>query len=159
MIHMYQCIKMKALLKLFVLLSVSSNAVLSYTVPPGSAGFYHGNSTAAVTLDAHSFFFDDKRAYVFSGEVHTWRIPSGKPLWRDVFEKMKASLIVILACSHIQQPSCFDRLQALTQFQSIITGVSLRESRASWTLSITGRKLTCIRLQRKSVYLLYHDLV
>ncbi|KAK7695246.1 hypothetical protein QCA50_002436 [Cerrena zonata] len=82
---------MKALLKLFVLLSVYSNAVLSYTVPPGSAGFYQGNSTAAVTLDAHSLFFDNKRAFVFSGEVHTWRIPSGKPLWRDVFEKMKAA--------------------------------------------------------------------
>ena len=85
---------MKGLLQLFVLLSVT-NAALAYTVPPGSAGFYHGNSTAAVTIDAHSFFFDNKRAYVFSGEVHTWRIPSGKPLWRDVFEKMKVSLIII----------------------------------------------------------------
>ncbi|KAK7691720.1 hypothetical protein QCA50_005120 [Cerrena zonata] len=82
---------MKALFKLFVSLSIYSNLALSYTVPPGSAGFYHGNSTAAVTMDSHSFFFNDKRAFVFSGEVHGWRIPSGKPMWRDVFEKLKAA--------------------------------------------------------------------
>ena len=66
-------------------------AVSSYNVPPGSPGFYHGNSTAAVTFDAHSLFLDDKRLYVFSGEVHAWRIPSGPALWRDVFQKLKVT--------------------------------------------------------------------
>ncbi|KAI0821239.1 glycoside hydrolase family 35 protein [Irpex lacteus] len=72
-------------------LQFAASAVFSYSVPPGSPGFYHGNSTAAVTFDAHSLFLDDKRAYLFSGEVHAWRIPSGPALWRDVFQKLKAA--------------------------------------------------------------------
>ncbi|GJE91462.1 glycoside hydrolase family 35 protein [Phanerochaete sordida] len=71
--------------------SVTPSAAPSYQVPPGSPGFYHGNSTAAVTFDAHSLFLDDKRLYVFSGEVHTWRMPSGPVIWRDVFQKMRAA--------------------------------------------------------------------
>ena len=138
---------MKALLKLFVLLSVS-NAALAYTVPPGSAGFYHGNSTAAVTFDAHSFFFDNKRAYVFSGEVHTWRIPSGKPLWRDVFEKMKVNSIVL---SYVLALPGFyiDRLLASTLSQSTTTGVYLKANKASWTSITTGHNQTCTRLRKK----------
>lgn len=66
-------------------------AVSSYTVPPGSPGFYHGNSSASVTFDAHSLFLDNKRLFVFSGEVHTWRMPSGPAMWRDVFQKMRVS--------------------------------------------------------------------
>ncbi|EKM53444.1 glycoside hydrolase family 35 protein [Phanerochaete carnosa HHB-10118-sp] len=70
---------------------VAISAVPSYEVPPGSPGYYHGNSSAAVTFDAHSLFLDDKRLYVFSGEVHTWRMPSGPAIWRDVFQKMRAA--------------------------------------------------------------------
>ena len=75
-------------LSLYVLVAQALDA-FCYTVPPGSPGFYHGNSTAAVTFDSHSLFLDDKRLYVFSGEVHPWRMPSGKATWRDVFQKMK----------------------------------------------------------------------
>ncbi|EPQ55007.1 hypothetical protein GLOTRDRAFT_111095 [Gloeophyllum trabeum ATCC 11539] len=66
-------------------------SVLSYTVPPGSPGFYHGNSSAAVTFDEYSLFLDNKRLFVFSGEVHPWRLPTGKAGWRDIFQKMKAA--------------------------------------------------------------------
>ena len=69
----------------------TSSLLSSYEPPAGSPGFYHGNSTAAVTFDAHSLFLDDKRLYVFSGEVHTWRMPSGPAMWRDVFQKMRVS--------------------------------------------------------------------
>ena len=69
----------------------ASSVVSSYKVPPGSPGFYHGNSSAAVILDAYSLFLDDKRLFVFSGEVHTWRMPSGPAIWRDVFQKMRVS--------------------------------------------------------------------
>lgn len=72
--------------------------VLAYTVPPGSPGFYHGNSSAAVTFDSHSLFLDNKRLYVFSGEVHPWRLPSGKAAWRDVFQKMKVSILFFRDC-------------------------------------------------------------
>lgn len=65
------------------------SAVSSYEVPPGSPGFYHGNSSAAVTFDQHSLFLKDKRIYVYSGEIHVWRIPSGPAMWRDVFQKFK----------------------------------------------------------------------
>lgn len=70
---------------------LAATVVSSYTVPPGSPGFYHGNSSAAVTFDGHSLFLDNKRLYVFSGEVHTWRMPSGPAMWRDVFQKMRVS--------------------------------------------------------------------
>ncbi|KAI0783038.1 glycoside hydrolase superfamily [Abortiporus biennis] len=83
---------MKSLHRLVALcLLAFSLSAFSYTVPQGSPGFYHGNSSAAVTFDAHSLFLDNKRLYVFSGEVHPWRIPSGKAAWRDVFQKMKAA--------------------------------------------------------------------
>jgi hypothetical protein len=61
----------------------------AYTPPPGSPGFYHGNSTAAVTFDNLSAFVDNKRVFVFSGEFHPWRLPSGTGAWRDVLQKMK----------------------------------------------------------------------
>ncbi|KAG8783246.1 hypothetical protein FRC12_019925 [Ceratobasidium sp. 428] len=60
-----------------------------YLPSPGSAGFYAGNSTAAVTFDQHSILLDGKRIMVFGGEFHPWRLPS-VPLWRDILEKMKA---------------------------------------------------------------------
>lgn len=72
----------------FILTALALN-VIAYTVPPGSPGFYHGNSSAAVTFDSHSLFLENKRLYVFSGELHPWRLPSGKAAWRDVFQKMK----------------------------------------------------------------------
>lgn len=87
-------LSMKSAIKLVQYLftaHIAASAALSYSVPPGSPGFYHGNSTAAVTFDSHSLLLDDKRMYVFSGEVHTWRIPSGPALWRDVFQKLKVS--------------------------------------------------------------------
>lgn len=69
-----------------------------YIPPPNSPGFYHGNSSAAVTFDQHSLFLDNKRLYVFSGEFHPWRSPSGPVAWRDVLEKMKVSKPYVL-CS------------------------------------------------------------
>jgi hypothetical protein len=76
----------------------------AYTPPPGSPGFYHGNSTAAVTFDNLSAFVDNKRVFIFSGEFHPWRLPSGAGAWRDVLQKMKVcpniSLIHLLLPTH-----------------------------------------------------------
>ncbi|KIJ44933.1 glycoside hydrolase family 35 protein, partial [Sphaerobolus stellatus SS14] len=44
-----------------------------------------------VTFDQQSLFLDNKRLFVFSGEFHPWRLPSGPEAWRDVLEKMKAA--------------------------------------------------------------------
>ncbi|OBT75836.1 hypothetical protein VF21_04385 [Pseudogymnoascus sp. 05NY08] len=42
-----------------------------------------------VTWDEHSLFIHGKRAMIFSGEVHPWRLPVPS-LWLDLFEKIKA---------------------------------------------------------------------
>ncbi|OBT46573.1 hypothetical protein VE00_01868 [Pseudogymnoascus sp. WSF 3629] len=42
-----------------------------------------------VTWDKHSLFIHGKRAMIFSGEVHPWRLPVPS-LWLDLFEKIKA---------------------------------------------------------------------
>ncbi|WP_443053414.1 beta-galactosidase [Streptomyces sp. NBC_00285] len=43
-----------------------------------------------VTLDGYSFLVDGKRTYLWSGEFHSFRLPS-PDLWRDIFQKMKAA--------------------------------------------------------------------
>lgn len=85
---------MKAFARLFAYVlsaQLVTSAVSAYEVPPGSVGFYHGNSSAAVTFDQHSMFLDGKRLYIFSGEIHVWRAPTGPALWRDLFQKFKVS--------------------------------------------------------------------
>jgi Glycosyl hydrolases family 35 len=84
-------------LRLYVFI-LSLPFVSCYNVPKGSPGFYHGNSTAAVTFDNHSLFLDGKRLFVFSGEVHPWRVPTGVPGWRDILQKMKV-LVVSSGCT------------------------------------------------------------
>ncbi|KAF7313122.1 putative beta-galactosidase A [Mycena kentingensis (nom. inval.)] len=61
-----------------------------YIFPVGSPGFYHGHSTAAVTIDQHSLLLDGKRVMIFSGEFHPFRLPAPE-LWYDVLEKLKAA--------------------------------------------------------------------
>lgn len=43
-----------------------------------------------VTFDDYSFLIDGKRIYLWSGEVHPYRLPS-PTLWPDIFQKMKAA--------------------------------------------------------------------
>ena len=43
----------------------------------------------AVTWDSRSLMIDGRRAFVWSGEFHPFRLPSPS-LWRDVLQKMKA---------------------------------------------------------------------
>lgn len=43
-----------------------------------------------ITWDAHSLKLDGERTFIWSGEMHPFRLPSPS-LWRDVLEKMKAS--------------------------------------------------------------------
>lgn len=74
-----------------LLLASSLTMVLGldgYTVPPGSPGFQHGNSSMAVQFDSHSLFIDGKRLFVLSGEFHPWRLPVPE-LWSDILQKMK----------------------------------------------------------------------
>lgn len=44
----------------------------------------------SVTFDKYSFLIDGKRTYLWSGEVHPYRLPV-PGLWPDIFQKMKAA--------------------------------------------------------------------
>lgn len=61
----------------------------------GSAGASTATTTPAsiahhVGFDKYSFLIDGKRTYLWSGEVHPYRLPS-PGLWPDIFQKMKAA--------------------------------------------------------------------
>ena len=43
-----------------------------------------------ITWDSHSLMIDGKRTFIWSGEMHPFRLPS-PDLWRDVLQKIKAS--------------------------------------------------------------------
>ena len=43
-----------------------------------------------VSYDARSLMIDGKRAIIWGGEFHPFRLPS-PDLWRDILQKMKAS--------------------------------------------------------------------
>ena len=43
-----------------------------------------------VTYDGYSFLVDGKRTYLWSGEFHSYRLPS-PDLWLDIFQKMKSA--------------------------------------------------------------------
>ncbi|MFG1646581.1 beta-galactosidase [Amycolatopsis sp. NPDC049252] len=43
-----------------------------------------------VTYDGYSFLVDGNRTYLWSGEFHSYRLPS-PDLWLDIFQKMKAA--------------------------------------------------------------------
>lgn len=47
-------------------------------------------ATHRVGFDRYSFLIDGKRTYLWSGEVHPYRLPSPE-LWPDIFQKMKAA--------------------------------------------------------------------
>src|SRR3954465_2726509 len=46
--------------------------------------------THAISYDGYSFMIDGQRTYLWSGEFHSYRLPS-PDLWRDIFQKMKAA--------------------------------------------------------------------
>src|SRR3954470_827765 len=47
-------------------------------------------SAHTVTFDKYSLKVDNQRVYLWSGEIHPYRLPS-PDLWRDVLQKMKAN--------------------------------------------------------------------
>ena len=106
----------------------------AYIVPSGSPGFYAGNSTSAVTFDEHSVFLDGKRVFVFSGEMHPWRAPSGGPTWRDVLQKMKVSLY---SNDTLQADLTISRLRVSMRFRSTIDGARRPEDKES-LISVPG---------------------
>jgi beta-galactosidase GanA len=56
-------------------------------ISPGDASPAAGHG---VTFDEYSFSIDGKRSFLWSGELHPYRLPS-PDLWRDILQRMKAA--------------------------------------------------------------------
>src|SRR3954447_365639 len=69
-------------------LLVAVLALVGVTVPPATAAPPKAGHT--VTYDGYSFLIDGQRTYLWSGEFHSYRLPS-PDLWMDIFQKMKAA--------------------------------------------------------------------
>src|SRR4051812_13733826 len=69
-------------------LLVAVLALVGVTVPPATAAPPKAGHT--VTYDGYSFLVDGNRTYLWSGEFHSYRLPS-PDLWLDIFQKMKAA--------------------------------------------------------------------
>ena len=65
--------------------AVAWTAVPATAAPPPGAKAAH-----TVTYDGYSFLVDGNRTYLWSGEFHSYRLPS-PDLWLDIFQKMKAA--------------------------------------------------------------------
>lgn len=60
------------------------------TAAPVSAPALVSARPHTISYDRYSLKIDGKRAYIWSGSFHYWRLPS-PGLWRDVLQKMKAA--------------------------------------------------------------------
>src|SRR5207253_3132463 len=80
-------------LEQFGLLVTSSFVLHSFGIAAQNASSpwpVHDNGlNDVVEWDHYSFKINGKRLFVFSGELHYWRIPVPE-VWRDILEKIKA---------------------------------------------------------------------
>jgi beta-galactosidase GanA len=60
------------------------------SAPPGASAPRPVHPPRTVAFDQYSLTIGGQRTFIFSGEMHAYRLPS-PDLWRDVLEKMKAS--------------------------------------------------------------------
>jgi hypothetical protein len=65
-----------------------------------------------VTYDSYSLMVDGQRVFVYSGEVHPFRLPSPS-LWLDVLQKIKAAGFTAISCYfdwgyHSTAPGVYD---------------------------------------------------
>jgi hypothetical protein len=130
--------KLKWLGALLVALSAANSvaAVGNYTVPVGSPGYQHGNSTMRIQFDDRTLFVDGERVFIYGGEFHPWRLPVPE-LWSDVLQKMKVGVMDNLHTSELTIPS--SRLLALLLCPFMSTGVLLSKRKAASTGTTTVR--------------------
>lgn len=74
---------MKRLLQLLCWLTATVSAVSHWPT-------YSNNLTDVVQWDQYSFMVNGERIWLFSGEIHYWRIPVPE-LWVDILQKVKAA--------------------------------------------------------------------
>ncbi|KDN22333.1 beta-galactosidase [Amycolatopsis rifamycinica] len=75
---------------LFTVLLSALLAFAGVAVPQAAAAAPAPPPGHSVTYDGYSFLVDGKRTYLWSGEFHSYRLPS-PDLWLDIFQKMKAA--------------------------------------------------------------------
>jgi len=71
---------------------IAGSLALAAALPAGAdtAPAAAAPATHRISFDKYSFLIDGKRVYLWSGEVHPYRLPS-PGLWPDIFQKMKAA--------------------------------------------------------------------
>jgi Glycosyl hydrolases family 35 len=66
-------------------------ALLSFMLPPATAAFASAQTNSSpphkITYDSYSLMIDGKRIFLYSGEIHLFRLPSPS-LWLDVLEPL-----------------------------------------------------------------------
>jgi beta-galactosidase GanA len=84
-----------------------------------------------VTYDSHSLIVDGKRVFLYSGEIHPYRLPSPS-LWLDVLQKIKAAGFTGISCYfdwgyHSAAPGLYDftGIRNLDQFLDLANQVGL----------------------------------
>src|SRR6266536_5859490 len=89
------------------------------------------DQTHSVTWDRYSLSVDGKRVFLWSGELHPYRLPS-PDLWRDVLQKMKANgfnavSIYVDWGFHSPKPGVYDftGVRDLDRFLHIATEVGI----------------------------------
>jgi beta-galactosidase GanA len=70
-------------------LAVSGLTAATATASAATPGSDAPHAAHTVTYDKYSLMIDGKRTYIWSGELHYWRLPSPS-LWLDMLQKMKA---------------------------------------------------------------------
>jgi beta-galactosidase GanA len=74
----------------FLATALASAANAAESSAAGTSSVTPSRVSHHITWDPYSLMLDGKRIFVWSGEMHPFRLPSPS-LWRDVLEKMKAS--------------------------------------------------------------------
>lgn len=79
---------MKHLLPVLAALSASGTAIAQQQPQPQQWPLHSNNLSEAVQWDHYSLIVNGERLFMWSGEIHYWRLPVPE-LWEDVLQKVK----------------------------------------------------------------------
>jgi hypothetical protein len=89
----------------------------------------------AVEWDHYSLIVNGERLYMWSGEIHYWRLPVPE-LWRDVLEKVKVWTTTFGHRSRETLLKISNRPAVSTLSASTATGAGILQRMAYWTLRL-----------------------
>ena len=96
---------------------------------PSQYPLHDNGLNKVVQWDHYSFKINGRRLFVFSGELHYWRIPIPE-VWDDLLEKIKAAGFTACKCFHTNLDLLSDHVKS--HFMAIGHGTVLQTKR--WTL-------------------------